>query len=477
VYRSCDLVLKLSHVEGMFGPPLEMFHCGGTALVYDVTGHDEYIVHDQNAYVVKTDDEAEVVRLLRRLKENPSELERLKCGAAETAAAWPDWDACSAQFEQALLEITTGKPVSREYLVRRTMELFKTQKPVARAVAQKAFAAREKAVWEGRAAQQDNFIRFSWDGKGKFTDKQSQHRHYLSGEWRTFTFAAEVQELPLWLRLDPSSQIGITEIDFLVVRNKTQQRDILSLRDPDEFQILFLAKDIKWIFPQRKDIFFIYGMEPILLLPTLNEENAALGDSLEIEIRLKETGIQQFAEEKQVQIAEEVRADRNALWLYWDCYGNFTPKQSQRRAYHKEERADLSFELRVEEGSLWLRLDFSSQSSVIEIDSIVVRNTTQGREIMAFRQPDDFKVLFLTGGLTWIAPARRNVLLSSGVNPVCILPQLKEEDAAPGDLLELAVTLQENSPQQFFSRCHASLTDAMLPRWKRLLQLLKENIL
>jgi glycosyltransferase involved in cell wall biosynthesis len=52
IYRSCDLLVKLSYVEGMFGPPLEMFHCGGTALVYDVTGHDEYIRHQQNSIVV-----------------------------------------------------------------------------------------------------------------------------------------------------------------------------------------------------------------------------------------------------------------------------------------------------------------------------------------------------------------------------------------------------------------------------------------
>ena len=29
VYRSCDVLVKLSTVEGMFGPPLEMMHCGG----------------------------------------------------------------------------------------------------------------------------------------------------------------------------------------------------------------------------------------------------------------------------------------------------------------------------------------------------------------------------------------------------------------------------------------------------------------
>ncbi|MCX8517401.1 MAG: glycosyl transferase family 1, partial [Rhodoferax sp.] len=44
IYRSCDILVKLSTVEGMFGPPLEIFHCGGTAIVFDVTGYDEYIV-------------------------------------------------------------------------------------------------------------------------------------------------------------------------------------------------------------------------------------------------------------------------------------------------------------------------------------------------------------------------------------------------------------------------------------------------
>ena len=57
VYRSCDVLVKLSYIEGMFGPPLEMFHCGGTAIVYRVTGHEQYIRHDDNSLVVTPDDE------------------------------------------------------------------------------------------------------------------------------------------------------------------------------------------------------------------------------------------------------------------------------------------------------------------------------------------------------------------------------------------------------------------------------------
>ncbi len=78
IYRSCDVLVKLSYIEGMFGPPLEMFHCGGTAIVYDVSGHDEYIVHGENSYVAKRDDEGQVLRYLTELKENHAVLQQLK---------------------------------------------------------------------------------------------------------------------------------------------------------------------------------------------------------------------------------------------------------------------------------------------------------------------------------------------------------------------------------------------------------------
>ncbi len=108
IYRSCDVLVKLSYVEGMFGPPLEMFHCGGTAVVYDVTGHDEYIVDGKNALVIRRDDEQGVVNAINRLRDEPELLDRLKAGAAETADAWPDWNASSTGFEQAMSNIDAG---------------------------------------------------------------------------------------------------------------------------------------------------------------------------------------------------------------------------------------------------------------------------------------------------------------------------------------------------------------------------------
>ncbi len=111
IYRSCDVIVKLSYVEGMFGPPLEMFHCGGTAIVYDVTGHDEYIIHNYNALVAKTNDEAAVVKYLQMLHEDRDLLHRLKDGAVETASSWISWDESSKEFINVIESYST-QPIS-----------------------------------------------------------------------------------------------------------------------------------------------------------------------------------------------------------------------------------------------------------------------------------------------------------------------------------------------------------------------------
>jgi hypothetical protein len=111
IYRSCDILIKLSTVEGMFGPPLEIFHCGGTALVFDVTGHDEYIVSGQNACVTRKGDLDGVVASLRRLLNDRSELVRLQTKAIETAHSWPSWDESSAAFHTWVETVLTRPAV------------------------------------------------------------------------------------------------------------------------------------------------------------------------------------------------------------------------------------------------------------------------------------------------------------------------------------------------------------------------------
>lgn len=105
VYRSCDLIVKLSYVEGMFGPPLEMFHCGGTSITYNVSGHDEYIIDGYNGLVVEKDNDVRVVECINELKLNPTKLNELKRNALATANAWNSWDESSKAFNEAILEI------------------------------------------------------------------------------------------------------------------------------------------------------------------------------------------------------------------------------------------------------------------------------------------------------------------------------------------------------------------------------------
>ncbi|MDX2146761.1 MAG: glycosyltransferase [Planctomycetota bacterium] len=110
IYRSCDVLVKLSTVEGMFGPPLEMFHCGGTAIVTDVTGHDEYIKHGHNAVVVRRGHEAEVVGYLQALQRDRRFLDHLKAGALATAAQWPTWETAVEGMEQFCEQVISGPP-------------------------------------------------------------------------------------------------------------------------------------------------------------------------------------------------------------------------------------------------------------------------------------------------------------------------------------------------------------------------------
>lgn len=105
IYRSCDVIVKLSYVEGMFGPPLEMFHCGGTAVTYDVTGYDEYIEHGINALVAARDDDKKVIEYLNKMKREPGCLEKLKAGALHTASQWNSWEQSSALFYETVEEI------------------------------------------------------------------------------------------------------------------------------------------------------------------------------------------------------------------------------------------------------------------------------------------------------------------------------------------------------------------------------------
>jgi hypothetical protein len=103
VYRSCDVVLRLSFVEGVSLVPLEMMACGGTVVTNDVTGHDDYMRNGLNGLVVPTDDEDAAVASLDRLVDYPKLLDRLRAGALETVRARPGVSDSSAAFLAAVM--------------------------------------------------------------------------------------------------------------------------------------------------------------------------------------------------------------------------------------------------------------------------------------------------------------------------------------------------------------------------------------
>jgi glycosyltransferase involved in cell wall biosynthesis len=104
-YADSDVVLKLSRVEGMFGPPLEGFHRGATCVVTPVTGHDEYVVDGWNGLVVHWDDVRGTARALDLLARDRSYLHLLRTNALATARAWPSSRQSGALMALALQRI------------------------------------------------------------------------------------------------------------------------------------------------------------------------------------------------------------------------------------------------------------------------------------------------------------------------------------------------------------------------------------
>jgi hypothetical protein len=112
LYARTDVVLKMSSVEGMFGPPLEGFHRGATTVVTPVTGYDEYVEHGWNGLVSDWDDLRGTARQLDLLAKDRRMLHFLRTNAVETARAWPSTEQ-SAQFMAAALRRIHALPPAR----------------------------------------------------------------------------------------------------------------------------------------------------------------------------------------------------------------------------------------------------------------------------------------------------------------------------------------------------------------------------
>jgi glycosyltransferase involved in cell wall biosynthesis len=108
--RRQHVMLKLSRVEGMYGPPLEAFHMGATVVTTPVTGYDEYIRHGWNGLVVGWDDQHGAARALDLLARDRRLLHHLRHNALQTARSWPSWEQSSQVMALALRAIRAQPP-------------------------------------------------------------------------------------------------------------------------------------------------------------------------------------------------------------------------------------------------------------------------------------------------------------------------------------------------------------------------------
>lgn len=111
IYSSCDIFLKMSKVEGFFGPPMEAMACGCAVVVAKVTGFDEYIEDGKNALVVEMGDVPGAQKAIQRLIDDEELRKKLIFGGYETIKKW-SWDRSITFLEKVL----NKEPVEKFYM-------------------------------------------------------------------------------------------------------------------------------------------------------------------------------------------------------------------------------------------------------------------------------------------------------------------------------------------------------------------------
>lgn len=289
IYRSCDILVKLSYVEGMFGPPLEMFHCGGTAIVYDVTGHDEYIRHGENSLVVKKDDESQVVQWLKDLKDNKDLLEKLKKGAAKTARDWPDWDDVAEKFSQAIECYDQSLPdMSATFLTESSGFMLAARDNGLRARELSRLAEREQQGADVSSSVV-NHIQVYWDCGHGIQDVLTDS--YQSGDWCRCSVVLPCEVAPKVLRVDPSVRAGVVEIRSLTVSGLTSKKIYANWNKGSNWGDIAVTGTACTLRSQPFLMLEAYGEDPQLFLPHIPQ--LPDNEELKIEIEVREMGFAQ----------------------------------------------------------------------------------------------------------------------------------------------------------------------------------------
>ena len=278
VYRSCDVLLKLSSVEGMFGPPLEMFHCGGTAIVYNVTGHDEYIRHGENSLVIEMDDKEAVLENLNLLKRKPKMLDRLKKGARETARGWPDWETSSKNFETALRS-SYGKSLKNRSEIAKITEIFWE-----RAENDVLNKSLHEALTGHRPASQSCQV-FWHHGEG-YTEENSKKIRYESDRWVTLEFRLMLPPGKIHLRIDPCMEPGVIYLEKIQISEGNGENSLLGCSLENRWQGMEIAGTASIIDDAKDLVVKAVDHDPQILLQPLNIDREGDVD-IRVEISFK----------------------------------------------------------------------------------------------------------------------------------------------------------------------------------------------
>jgi O-antigen biosynthesis protein len=110
LYAEHDVLLKLSRFEGLPLPPLEAFHAGLPCVLTPFTGGEDFVSHGVNSLVVGFDDLGGTAAALDLLSRDEVLRRRLRQGALDTAAGWPDRTRSSQAFASALEEVLADPP-------------------------------------------------------------------------------------------------------------------------------------------------------------------------------------------------------------------------------------------------------------------------------------------------------------------------------------------------------------------------------
>ncbi len=129
IYSSCDIFLKMSRVEGFFGPPMEAMACECPVVVGKVTGYDEYIKDGDNALVVEQGDFQAAKKAIEKLIADKELRQKLIANGKETVQKW-SWEKTGEFLEKAIrkepVEFFYKEDFPEKYDFTKTLEQIKS---------------------------------------------------------------------------------------------------------------------------------------------------------------------------------------------------------------------------------------------------------------------------------------------------------------------------------------------------------------